>query len=566
MKKIYLILATVLLAASCNLLEEKSYTKVGATEYYNDADQSETVLMGIYKILNSQPLYGQNLSMIFEQPTDESKMNGNSFVGARLEGGNAYNAADSYVQNTWADLYTGVYRANNFIETMAERMPEFPEEDLAEAAVQVAEAKCLRAFLYFDLVRRFGNIPLMKTTAESNQHPSTFRQANPVDVYEFVEKDLLEAIDVLPWAADDNIRRTNDFRYSKGGALGLLTKVYATWAGYPLQDSSKWQKAADTAAQLIDSGKHGLLADFTQLWKNSGAGTWDPTESLIELSFYSPKAQSGMNGYIGKFNGVVSEIDAIRSRYAISLISVMPTFIWEWLDHTGDLRCDISYADYKYTVATGKTPIMTANIDKVSTPISFAMAADDTQYAWTMNWRRYYCYNLFPKKWDTELYVPDENVLVDNNLSNVNWYLLRYADVLLLYAEALNEANAGPTLAAYEAINSVRRRGYGLPADTPSTVADLPYGLSYAEFQAAVRKERSYELAFEGQRRMDLVRWGCYYETLWATYERLGDWNEIAQDYLPAIGYTKKGKNELMPIPQRELDLCENFVQNPNWK
>jgi hypothetical protein len=193
------------------------------------------------------------------------------------------------------------------------------------------------------------------------------------------------------------------------------------------------------------------------------------------------------------------------------------------------------------------------------------MACDENEYGWKPEWRRYYCYQLYPRKWDSEIYVPDENILVDNNMANQNWYVLRYADALLLSAEALNEAEHGPSFAAYNAINKVRRRAYGLDMDTASAEADLPAGLSYEDFQAAVRKERSWELAFEGQRRMDLTRWGIYYETIWDTYEKLADFNEIAPSYLVAIEYTRKGKNELMPIPQREIDLC-GYTQNPGWK
>lgn len=87
-----------------------------------------------------------------------------------------------------------------------------------------------------------------------------------------------------------------------------------------------------------------------------------------------------------------------------------------------------------------------------------------------------------PGKWDTEEYVNSANYLIDANLSNINWYILRYADVLLLYAEALNEWKQGPTDEAYKAINMVRRRGFGLPVETDNSASDLS-GLSYDEFQ-----------------------------------------------------------------------------------
>ena len=568
MKRLYIIVfAAVCLGsfASCSdFLTEKSWTKPEIESYTTGPSRAENELFALYKGLGAQAVYGQYLSMIFELPTDEAKISGNSTVGARLEASNAYSTSDSYVQAVWQALYQDIYYANNFLEEMDKKIPSFEENEIPEANVQVAEARCIRALLYFELVRRFGNIPLMKTTAQSSQHPKSFKQEDPVEVYKFIEADLKAAIPVLPWAKEDNIRSNNSWRFSKGGALGLLTKVYCTWAGWPLQDATKWSLAAETAETLVESGKHELLADFDQLWKNSGASIWDPSESLIELSFYAPKATSGMNGNVGKFNGVVAEVNSVRARYNIALVTAMPTFVQEWLTHEGDLRCAISYADYKYTVATYRTPIYQTKIDNETTPITFKMACDENEYGWKPDWRRYFCYQLYPRKWDNEVYVPDENILIDNNLSNQNWYILRYADVLLLYAEALNEANHGPDFAAYNAINRVRRRAYGLDLDAASS-ADLPSGLSYEEFQAAVRKERSWELAFEGQRRMDLTRWGSYYETIWDTYEKLADFHEIAPSYLVAIEYTKKGKNELMPIPQREIDLC-GYEQNPGWK
>ncbi len=553
------------LASCSDFLTEKSWTKPDSDTYTTSVSRAESELFALYRGLGVQAIYGQFLSMIFELPTDEAKISGNSTVGARLEASNAYSTSDSYVQSVWQALYQDVYYANSFLEEMAKKVPSFEENEVAEAEVQMAEARCIRALLYFELVRRFGNVPLMKTTEESSKHPRTFKQADPVEVYQFIEADLKAAIPVLPWATEDDIRTNNSWRFSKGAAMGLLTKVYCTWAGWPVQDATKWQLAVEAAEPLVESGKHNLLSDFDQLWKNSGASVWDPTESLIEISYYAPKATAGMNGYIGKFNGVSSEINSIRARYSISLVTAMPTFVQDWLKHPGDLRCAISYADYKYTVANYRTPIYQAKIDNVTTPITFAMACDENEYGWKPEWRRYYCYQLYPRKWDSEIYVPDENILVDNNMSNQNWYVLRYADVLLLYAEALNEAEHGPSFAAYNAINKVRRRAYGLDMDTASAEADLPAGLSYEDFQAAVRKERSWELAFEGQRRMDLTRWGIYYETIWDTYEKLADFNEIAPSYLVAIEYTRKGKNELMPIPQREIDLC-GYTQNPGWK
>ena len=109
----------------------------------------------------------------------------------------------------------------------------------------------------------------------------------------------------------------------------------------------------------------------------------------------------------------------------------------------------------------------------------------------------------------------------------------------------------------------VRRRGFGLPVDAASEIADLPAGLDYQGFQKAIRKERAYELAFEGHRRQDLVRWGIYAEAIDETDTQLRRWFPNA-NYI-AYDFTKKGKHELFPIPQRDKDLMVQFKQNPGW-
>jgi hypothetical protein len=100
-------------------------------------------------------------------------------------------------------------------------------------------------------------------------------------------------------------------------------------------------------------------------------------------------------------------------------------------------------------------------------------------------------------------------------------------------------------------------------------VADLPSGLNEDGFRQAIRKERAFELAFEGHRRLDLIRWGIYYETVKETAGALGTWwsSSDSPNYAVAKpGYTTKGKHELFPIPQRDMDLMSQFKQNPGWQ
>lgn len=554
-------LVSVALVASCSL-EETTYTEIEKDKYMTSSAEAENVLLGVYRNLVEEGMYRYNLSLLFTIPSDIARCEGTTTDNYRIVPSNAYTAVQSDVEITWAALYNAVYDANDFIKELSLKVDSFEEDDKAEAAVYMAEARALRALFYFELVRWFGHITLMTDPDESYKHPSEFTQTDPVEVYEFIEKDLLYAIDVLPYASDDNIRSSNSFRFSKGAALGLLTKVYATWAGYPVHDESKWEAAAKTAKILVESGKHHLnegssdTPGFEQLWYNTCNGIWEPGESLIEVSFYAPSvtgtAANDPVGRIGKWNGVTAT--GIRGVRNAGNWKVIPPFLAGWKDRDNDLRFRLSFADWRYT-SDGKDPLGRNDL-----PFEDALLPDAAD-----NLKSSFNNILTPAKWDTEKYVEDANYLIDQNMSNINWYILRYADVLLLYAEALNEWHKAPTSEAYEAVNMVRRRGFGLPVNTASSTADLPTGLSYEDFQQAVRDERSYELAFEGHRRQDLIRWGIYYETVRATAQDMADWSENGANYYICARYTQKNKHELLPIPQRDIDLMPFYDQNPGW-
>ena len=563
-----------IILVSCDFLNEETRTDIEKDNFIDNASEAELVLLGVYRSLIEDGTYSMNLSFYLDMGTDISQVEGSTTENWRLVPTNAYPTTDSYIQNSWKALYEGVYRANDFLERVSVKMDGFTDDDKILTTLYIAEARCLRAMYYFELVRRWNRVPLMTGTALSYRDPASFTQAEPEDVYRYIEKDLLYAIDILPYAMDDTYRSSNSYRFSKGAALGLLTKVYCTWAGWPVQDDTKWEAAARTAQQLINSGKHDLLSNYETLWHNTCNGIWDPAESLIEVSFYSPtySGNSDPCGRIGKWNGVkTSQISGERGSCAGNE-KVVHTFVLDWrsededrTDGLEDLRRDLSIANYRYGgVNWTDDRVLWVQGEKETLETALEQDADE-------NLEQRAKQNYTPAKWDVEKYVQQGNYIVNDDRSNVNWYFLRYSDVLLLYAEALNEWHQGPTTDAYSAINKVRRRAYA----TSGTSVDLS-GLDYEGFQEAVRKERAYELCFEGHRRADLVRWDMYYETIQATYNDLYNWwdwdsnvnKETGEQYYPnyvVYEYTEKGKSELLPIPQREIDLCDQFDQNPGW-
>ena len=134
-----------------------------------------------------------------------------------------------------------------------------------------------------------------------------------------------------------------------------------------------------------------------------------------------------------------------------------------------------------------------------------------------------------------------------------------------MMAEAENQVN-GPTTAAYNAVNQVRRRGYGLPIGTVSAVADLTAGLSKADFQLAIEDERMRELCFEGTRKSDLIRWGKFVQTMNAVGAEMSTAPTLAnQQYGGFGGLNVEAKHLLYPIPSREIASNKELKQNEGW-
>ena len=640
-KYIVSILAALIILPSCSL-DEKLYTYVREDGYIKDAQSARTVLYGLYRNLCNQTLYGCNLSMAFDMPTDLTKADGFQLVGNRVFTCNAHDASYATVQNTWEYLYKTIFNANDFLEKVEASQEHLSDQDKPVVEVYVAEARVIRALMYFELVRNWKNITLITTTEQSRQLSSTYVQDDPEDVYMFIEKELSEAAAVLPWAKADNLRPDNAYMVSKASALGLLARVYVTWAGYPMQGGEPmWQKAKTTCETIINSGYHDLLEDYEALWDNSCNAKWNPTESLFEISFYSPiissSAALNSSGLIGKWNGVYNVTNTTPLVRVDARQRAVATFAAKWPDKANDKRFYLSMADFYYQgtdslgyVVKDKSKVWydESGIDGIrkvyktdsGRKVDFLKADVIGANSYSLN---AFIDGLYIAKWDLMKYVSKSNQMADGNYSNANWYLIRYSDVLLMYAEAENELN-GPTEDAYAAVNAVRRRGYGLykasvkqeveetpkeePEETPEdnsggdsddtsepavksdvsdsdepgedesnadegtvapdvTIADLPSGLSQENFRQAVRDERGFELCFEGNRKQDLIRWGIYASTVKATGDALVKWGQKEQfrEYYLAEKYTIEGKHELQPIPQREMDLLPRYKQNPNW-
>ncbi|MDE7442662.1 MAG: RagB/SusD family nutrient uptake outer membrane protein, partial [Muribaculaceae bacterium] len=264
----YILPAFCILASSCSL-DETSYTEIGKNTYMNTAAEAETVLQGIYAKMSNEYMYSYHLSLLFTISSDIAQCEGSATSSFREIPTNTHTSTTSQISRTWQQLYAAIYSANEFIENMNARISGWTGLNRQQGEVYIAEARALRALFYFELVRWYGNVPLITSTAQSSWGAGQYEQADPVDVYKFIESDLLAASQTLPWAMDDQIRANTAYRMSRGAALGLLAKVYCTWAGYPVQDTTKWADAAKVARQVVESGKHSLIPDYETVWYNT---------------------------------------------------------------------------------------------------------------------------------------------------------------------------------------------------------------------------------------------------------------------------------------------------------
>lgn len=415
--------------------------------------------------------------------------------------------------------------------------------DETKRAIILAEAKFLRGFYYFKLVQMFGDVPLRLDPVTSPVGTDIAR-TSAKDVYAQILKDMTEAEEKLP----NSSQIVYSSRVSKTVAEGMLARVCLHMAGQPLNDQSKYAEALAWAKKVQTSGEHELRTTFNSVFNNSNfthsafsqifidqcQDKYDVKESMWEVDFKGNRTDGYVETFFGANMGIAMTNVAFQNDTGYCYGGIKATGRLYKLYGNGDLRRDWTIANYTYNGST---------CARVATPNN----PNNYNTRFPGKWRRSY-----------ELAVPK-----NKNYCGTNYPILRYADVLLMLAEAENQVN-GPTATAYEALNMVRRRGYGLPIGVPSATADAPAGISKVAFQLYIEDERSRELAFESLRRQDLIRWGKFITNMKTVADDIaisGNGNTYAQ--LP--GRNVSERHLLFPIPASEMSVNKKMVQNPGW-
>lgn len=389
----------------------------------------------------------------------------------------------------WQHHYQAIFRANQVVA----RVPgiDMDEEDRARI---VGEGQFLRALLYYNLVSLYQNVPLVIGEPAPEDRPAT---APPGETWAQIEADLTAARAVLPQAYSG----ADVGRATRGAATALLAKAH--------MQQRDWAAAEPLLRELTATGTpYNLMANyadnFTDQFENN-------VESIFEVQFGGRSLLSaGVRGLnIAKMAGPCGP----------SFCDGRPTR-WYFEQFLTSL-----------TTAGGEDPRLDATI------FYNKPGADVYGEPFVNLGRRRPPEAIFFKKWG-EYYIRNGDQDWD---AAINFRVIRFADILLLHAEALNELNR--TTEAYPLLNRVRARA-GLPA--------LAAGLSQAGFRDAVLRERMFELGFEAQRWNDLQRHNMITRPALLPHD-------------PEFEFFTPGKSELLPIPQSEVDLNPNVEQNPGW-
>ncbi|MDR3128850.1 MAG: RagB/SusD family nutrient uptake outer membrane protein [Tannerellaceae bacterium] len=491
MKKNILFLLPLAFAA-CNDLDLEPVDSITTARFFRSTADAQASVNAIYSALtyeenSEQSLYGRNLNFLTDMPTDYHAAGASAInANVRALSAAAYDATNDRVALAWKQIYRGINRANIAIDNI----PNVSGEEHLKLRL-IREAKFLRALLYFNAVRLWGNVPLVLHEAPSLETSILKAGRTPIDpVYHQIIEDLSDAENLPLSYSGSDIGRASAF-----AAKALLAKVYLTQKNYPA--------AADKAAAVIASNSFDLFPHFADAFKPA-------TKNGIEHIF-SAQFEDGQSGTIGNTGNTLP-----GAALGQALANIQPA----------DIISDISFYNNYDDNDTRKYATFITSITNPASGEDFT-----------------YLIPRFAKYIDFETFAAGKS----QSAAPVNYPIIRYADVLLIHAEALNEQYGFPTQEAFRSINRVRRRAFGHPFDQPSP-ADLPEDLDHNAFLRAIQHERLLEFVQEGHRWFDLVRWGILEETV--------------KPVKPAFSV----RNYLFPIPQTQHDLnIQGLPQNPGY-
>lgn len=484
----------LLMGSGCSdFLEETDPSNITADSYFKTAEHAETSIYSVYSNLRSVRggAYGGSPWLMLEFATGLADSDLGQADNSNIIRNLTNTSDNAYGKTYWDSSYQGIANANLAIANIPDiAMDEGQKNRL------LGEAKFLRAYYYYNLVRIFGMVPLITDPIDLSSENLYATQETVENIYTLIVEDLISAeASGLPF-------NDTSGRVTLGAVKSLLSSVYLTMAGNPLQKGAEYyQRAADKAKEVIDSGEYSLFPEYADLH--------DPAKNNI-----------GENVFMVQYEAFVDPSDwqplIIPYNMNISAYSAQTGAIYanqEFVNSydEGDKRAEEK--EFYYTTYTSK-------FDRNDTIVLGG----------------HFLYKHF-----------DITANLETASSDLNWDLIRYAEVLLIYAEAANEVS-GPTTETYAAINEIRGR---------AELAELS-GLSQEQFREAVWKEKWHELSYENVTWFDMVRLRKAFNVTTGNFDDF-----VGHEFI--YGPTLTERELLFPIPTDELRNNENLVQNTGY-
>ncbi|AKD03733.1 RagB/SusD family nutrient uptake outer membrane protein [Pontibacter korlensis] len=483
-----LALGGLVMFSSCeSYLDVENPSTISQDAVFTSVGYANSAVTGIYNSLMGDDAYGSRVSTLYPNAADDIRIGGTyNPLDRRGISGFGVSPDNTELNKPFLQLYQGIERANIAIKyiPLSDLYTNGTPAEQASMRKLHGEALALRALFYHELIRNWGDVPA-PFEPSADQTDLYLPKTNQDEIYDKLLEDLALASELVPWKGESGDPST---RITKAAVKGLRARLALARGGYALRrDSRKMERRADyrdyyeiarqETLDIIQSGRHSLHPDYEQVFKDlhSGVSGGATNEMIFEIGAFGGNSKT--DSKLGYSNGL--RIDK-SSKYgqANGQLEVIPTYFYEF-DSIGDVRRDVTIA-------------------------FFQINKDDAKELTRLTQMRD---GKFRKYWTT----------IDGTAQNmgINWPVLRYADVLLMFAEAENELN-GPTEQAIAAYEQVRRRAFTGHEDRMGVTPTDKEG-----FFQAIAQERLLEFGGEGIRKYDLIRWNLLSSTIAETKTKL---------------------------------------------
>lgn len=545
---IYIYLLVLLAGAACNkdFLDPRNPDSIAPDEALHDAGLTELIVNGIYNDLLG---WSRNLYIATTDATDEARTDYPSEVAWQILRGD-WDATNNPM-DVWGNLYASIRKANEFLS----KIDAATIDDGTRKRLK-AEVRFLRAFQYFNLIKRYGAVPLITKPQSLNEDLQVGRNSL-TECFAFISSELDAAAADLP----ANVIRG---KAGKGAALALKARALLYQAS-PLynekNDATLWKQAADAGKAVMDMNMYALYPDLKQLWQDMSSGNKEP---IFEVQYKMPEKYHGWDAMVTPL--VIANGDAGHVAPLQELINAFPMKNGKRIMEQGSGynaadpyvgRDDRFYADIGYNGAKRR-----GMLNGALTEITLLIYKGGRDYDSVASGQ---VYNTITGYYTLKM-VDQSNTIYTWGYGSVQpWLEIRYAEVLLNYAEAQNESQTAPDVSVYAAVNAVRRRA-GIQNDIPAGSLDK------SSMRDLIRNERYVEFCFENQRYWDLRRWKTAVGTLNGkrgngmviTKQAGGGFTYAVHPVDPQDAVFSE-KMYFMPIPFDEISKNKKLEQNPGW-